>query len=100
MSKTPFTVEAVQPTREILFIERAIDDDTFGDSNIVRPDSARQEMGLATVLAVGPEVNFIVPGNQVYLGKMSGLKLTELNGSYFLVHQNEIMAIVGNDDEE
>jgi co-chaperonin GroES (HSP10) len=95
MSETPFQPSDVQPTREVVFLERAIEDDTFGDSRIVRPDTHKAEMGFATVLAVGPDVKTIQPGDRVYLGKLAGLKLTELNGPYFLVHQNEISAIIG-----
>lgn len=92
--KTPFNPEDVEPVREILFIERDVEDDKFGDSVIVRPETVRAEMGLATVRAIGPKVQTIVPGDKVYIGKLAGLKLTELNGPYFLVHQNEVLAVI------
>ncbi len=88
------TPESVQPTREILFIQRRIEDDKFQGSTIVKPDSTRGEMGIAKVLAVGNKVEGIEAGDSVYLGKLSGLKLVELNGPYFLVHQNEVLAII------
>lgn len=92
--KTPFTPEQVEPVREILFIQRAIEDDRFGDSPIVRPETMRAEMGLAKVLAVGVDVKTIVAGDNIYLGKLAGLKLTELGDGYFLVHQNEVLAVI------
>lgn len=95
MSKTPFIADDVQPVREIIFIKRAIEDDKFGDSPIIRPETMRAEMGLAEVLAVGPAVDTITVGDLVYLGKLAGLKMTELGDGYFLVHQNEVLAIVG-----
>jgi co-chaperonin GroES (HSP10) len=93
-SKTPFLSEQVEPVREILFIQRAVEDDKFGNSPIIRPETMRAEMGLATVLSVGPEVKTIVPGDRIYLGKLAGLKMTELGDGYFLVHQNEVLAII------
>lgn len=90
----PFLPASVTPVREMLFIRREIEDDKIGDSDLVKPDSFRGEMGLAEVLAVGPKVETMKTGDKVYLGKLAGLKLTELNGPYFLVHQNEILAII------
>jgi co-chaperonin GroES (HSP10) len=99
--KTPFTPQQVYPTREMVFLQRATEDDFFGDSPIVRPETHRAQMGLATVLAVGPEVKTIQPGDRVYLGKLAGVKMTELgeDGSYFLVHQAEISAVVREADD-
>lgn len=90
------TPETFKPTREILFIERDIEDDRFGDSVFIRPENYRAEMGLARVIAVGPEVTDIHVGDKVYLGKLAGLKVTELKGSYFLVNQQEVLAVVGS----
>lgn len=94
MSKTPFTPEQVFPVREILFIRRRQEDDHFGDSAIVRPDTHRADMSLADVLAVGPDVKSIEPGDKVYLGALAGLKIRELSDSYFLVNQHEILAVI------
>lgn len=88
------TPDQIQPTREILFIERRIEDDKFAGSNLVKPDAQRGEMGIAKVLAVGPKVENIIPGDSIYLGKLAGLKVVELNGPYFLVHSNEVLAVV------
>lgn len=92
-----FNPDQVQPTREIVFIERAVEDDRFGDSPIIRPDTIRAEMGLALVRAIGPDVKNIKVGDQVYLGKLSGLKITELGGPFFLVNQAEILAVIRYD---
>ncbi len=93
--KTPFTPEQVKPVREILFIQRAVEDDKFGNSPIIRPETMRAEMGMAYVIAVGPEVKSIEAGDRVYLGKLAGLKMTELGDGYFLVHQNEVLSVIG-----
>ncbi|MHC4714703.1 MAG: co-chaperone GroES [Planctomycetota bacterium] len=89
------TPESIQPVREIVFIKRQEEDDKFANSPIVRPDSFRAEMCVAEVLGVGDEIEdkFAV-GDKVYLGKLAGLKVVELNGPYFLVHYSEIMAKV------
>lgn len=95
MSITVITPEAVKPCRDILFIERDIEDDQFGDSPIVRPENFRAQMGIATVLGVGEDIqDKFAPGDKIYLGKLSGLKVVELNGPYFLVNQLEVLAKV------
>lgn len=89
------TPDQIQPVREILFIRRSEEDDKFDNSPIIRPDAFRAEMSVAEVLGVGDEIadQFEV-GDRVYLGKLAGLKVVELNGPYFLVHKSEIMAKV------
>lgn len=90
---TPNQIEAV---RDILFIKRQMEDDVYGDSPIIRPESMKQAMSIAEVLAVGPDVkDKYAVGDLVYIGKLAGLKMTELTGgSYFLVNHNEILAKV------
>jgi len=85
----------IQATRDILFIQRRIEDDVFEGSNIIRPDTHKMEMSVATVLSVGPDIkdNYAV-GDQVYVGKLAGLKLTELGDGYFLVNHQEVLAKV------
>jgi co-chaperonin GroES (HSP10) len=89
------TPEQIQPTREILFIERRMEDDKFENSAIIRPGTFQNEMSIAKVLAVGPDVTGIVVGDSIYVGKLAGLKVVELKGPYFLVNQNEVLAVVG-----
>jgi co-chaperonin GroES (HSP10) len=85
----------LHPTREIILIERAVEDDFFEGTNLIRAQNQKAEMGVATVLAVGPEVlDKYEVGDKVYIGKLMGLKVMELNGPYFLVHHTEIMAKV------
>ncbi len=89
------TPESVTPVRDILYIERDIADDKFGDSPIIRPETFKAEMGVATVLGVGPDIaDKYNVGDRVYLGKLSGLKITELGGPYFLVNHQEVLAKV------
>ena len=85
----------LKPTREILLIQRSIEDDYFEGTNLVRAQQNKGEMGIATVLAVGPDVaDKYDVGDMVYIGKLQGMKVMELNGPYFLVHHTEIMAKV------
>jgi co-chaperonin GroES (HSP10) len=90
---TPNQIEAV---RDILFIKRQMEDDVYGDSAIIRPETMKQAMSIAEVLSVGPDVaDKYEVGDKVYIGKLAGLKITELSeGSYFLVNHNEILAKV------
>ncbi|HUW31110.1 MAG TPA: hypothetical protein VM223_05810 [Planctomycetota bacterium] len=87
------TPDQIVATREILFIKRRLEDDVFGDSNIIRPETMKQSMSTATVLSVGPDIaDKYEVGEQVYVGKLAGLKVTELGDGYFLVNHNEVMA--------
>ena len=89
---TPNQIEA---TREILFIKRNVEDDVYGDSNIIRPETMKQAMSTAEVLSVGPDIaDKYAPGDKVYVGKLAGLKVTELGDGYFLVNHNEVLAKV------
>jgi co-chaperonin GroES (HSP10) len=88
----PNQIEAV---RDILFIKRAIQDDVFEGSAIIRPETHKMEMSVAEVLSVGPDIaEKYAVGDQVYVGKLAGLKLTELGDGYFLVNHNEVLAKV------
>ena len=88
----PNQIEAV---RHILFIKRAVQDDVFEGSNLIRPETHKMEMSVAEVLSVGPDVaEKYKVGDQVYVGKLAGLKLTELGDGYFLVNHNEVLAKV------
>jgi co-chaperonin GroES (HSP10) len=89
------TPDQIEATREILFIKRQLEDDVYGDSNIIRPDSMKQSMSVAEVLSVGPDIaDKYTVGDRVYVGQLAGLKVTELGDGYFLVNHNEIMAKV------
>jgi co-chaperonin GroES (HSP10) len=95
------TPDNIKPVREIVFIKRQEEDDKFSNSPIVRPDSFRAEMCIAEVLGAGEEISdTYAPGDRVYLGKLAGLKVVELNGPYFLVHVSEIMAKVEGETEK
>lgn len=89
------TPENIQPVREMLFIERDMEDDHFGDSPIIRPTSIQGEMCVATVLGVGQDVTGdYQPGDKIYLGALAGTKIVELNGPFFLIHEKEVLAKV------
>jgi co-chaperonin GroES (HSP10) len=89
---TPNQIEAV---RDILFIRREIEDDKFGDSPIIRPETFKMEMSVAEVISVGPDIaDRYAPGDLIYVGKLAGLKMTELGTGYFLVNHNEVLAKV------
>ena len=89
------TPEQIVAVREILFIKRQIEDDVYGDSPIIRPESMKQTMSIAEVVSVGEDiVDKYTVGDRVYVGKLAGLKVTELGDGYFLVNHNEVLAKV------
>ena len=94
------TAEMIKPAREILFIQREVEDDYFGENSVlVRPPSTKKQMGIAKVLAVGPDVKGFEAGDSIYLGVLCGLKLTEIGDGYFLVNVNEVQAKIVASDE-
>lgn len=63
-------------------------------SGLYLPDDAKEKPVTATVLAVGPEVKNVKPGDKILYKEYSTTEVTISNHEYLLVKEEDILATV------
>jgi len=85
---------ASQPLGSYLLVTLEIAKETIGDTGLVRPQVSMERPDFGTVLAIGPNVQWIEPDDVVAFHKYAG-KDIDLDGrKYLLLKEEEIMCLV------
>lgn len=66
---------------------------------ILLPDQAKRQACMAVVHAVGNDVTEVAVGEKVLFGKYNGEDIIDLGYEYILLKEDEILAIIGEADE-
>lgn len=85
----------IEPVGDKVVVKRDEVESTIG--RIYIPESAREEKHVATVLAVGPRVERIRPGDRVLVGKYAGEEV-EFNGNPVTFVTSEDIHMIIEDD--
>ena len=64
--------ENAHPIRDRVIVQRDAPESTYGDSKIVIPDKYRKKVSRCRVIATGPEVSEIEPGDAVFVHTWAG----------------------------
>ena len=82
----------VEPLFENIVTVREEEEKYVG--TIFIPETVKEKPMGAKVVAVGPEVKYIVPGDFVLIGKYAGADCTFRETQYTIIRESEVLGIV------
>jgi len=91
-------IRSCKPRRDRLLLDRkTMSEKTEG--GIIIPDQVREKAAhFGKVLSAGPEVEGILPGDLVVVGKFAGIKVKDMEGEYLIVSDEEVLLHLPCDD--
>lgn len=93
MAKTKTTYDVpVKPLFENIITVREEEEKYVG--SLVIPETAKEKPMGAKVVAVGPDVKYIVPGDFVLVGRYAGAECTFRDVHYTIIRESEVLGIV------
>lgn len=88
----PLKAAPVQPLFNNILAEREAEEKYTG--TLIIPETVREAPMGARVIAVGPDVRFVKPGDFILVGKFAGASVKFRHRDYTVIREDEILGIV------
>lgn len=85
--------QKIRPLKDRVLIRRS-SAETKTKSGLIIPDNAQEKPIQGEVLAIGPEVKDLEPGNVVLFGKYSGSEIHNAEDEVLLIKAEDILGVI------